>query len=148
MARSHQDRAAEAEQKANDYQIQKDALTDLKTEVMNADRIGETRLSKLFHEARTTRKGHWKSVHAFITINDGVAEVDHLDKLTDGYWPPETRNRYNAIVSVGVRPFMETDIFKSLVRDDIQRAIDGLKQNEQRYREDAKTHRYMAEERK
>ena len=145
MARSHETQATEAREKATELETEIEALEDLRDEVLDADRIGDTRLSKLFHEARTTRKGHWKTVSAFIRIEDGEAVVDHLDKLSDGHWSPETRQRYDAIIGVGVRPFMESAMFKSMVRDAIQHNIDGARQNLQHYREDAKTHEHMAE---
>ena len=140
MAQDSQQRIDEAREKAEQYEAEAEALEALRDEVLNADRIADTRLSGLFHEARTTRKGYWKSVHAFVNIGeDGKVVVDSLDKLSDGYWSPETRDRYDAILSVPVRPFMETDMFKSIIRDEISQAVSPRRQNAHRYREDAKT---------
>lgn len=129
MARSRQERAEEQREKAKQYDVVATALEDLRDEVNNADSIGETRLSELFHEARTNRPDIWKSASAFVDIEDGEAVVKDVSKLRDGRWAPEVRDRHDAVVSVGVRAFMETDIFKSLARDDLHQRIQAAKQN-------------------
>lgn len=137
MAGSHETRAAEKREKANEYDAVADALEALREEVMEADRIGDTQLSKLFHEARTNRPDAWKSATAFIDIEDGEAVVDSVSKLRDGRWSPETRNRHDALVTVGVRPFMGTSEFKAAVRDDLEQRIRGARANANSAREAA-----------
>ena len=129
---------SELRETADEYDATADALEELREEVMEADQIGDTRLSKLFHEARTNRPDTWKSVTAFIDIEDGEDVVDSVSKLRDGRWAPETRSRHDALVSVGVRPFMEADIFKSLVRDDLEQRIRGARANASEKRDAAK----------
>jgi hypothetical protein len=125
-------------EKEAEYEAEYGAYDRLTSALESAERIGETRLSKLFHEARTTRKGHWKTVSAFCRISESeesdeaVVEVDHLDKLSEGRWRPEVRRRYDLVLSVPVRPFMEADTFRSYVRDDIRRAMQSARQSQQR----------------
>ena len=125
MAASHQTKIEEHKAKIEAKNAEIEALETLQDEISSADKIAETRLSKLFHEARTTKKGHWKSVTAFCDIEDGEIVVKSLDKISDGRWSPETRQRYDVLISVGVRPFMEARNFKRTVQDDITQAIQG-----------------------
>lgn len=125
MAASHQTKIEEYKAKIEAKNAEIEALETLQDEISSADKIAETRLSKLFHEARTTKKGHWKSVTAFCDIEDGEIVVKSLDKISDGRWSPETRQRYDVLISVGVRPFMEARNFKRTVQDDITQAIQG-----------------------
>lgn len=139
MARSHQERAEEMREKADEYEAEIEALEALKEEVQTAERIGDTKLSSLFHEARTNRAGTWTKASAFVNIEDGEAVVEKVSKLREGRWAPRTRDRYDAVISVGVRPFMETDVFKSLVRDSLSQQIMGARssyQNAQQRAED------------
>ena len=98
------------------------AIEEVEQELQNADSIGDTRLSKLFHEARTTSNDHWQTVSAFCNIIDGELTVDHLDKLSAGRWSPETRQRYDVIISVGIRPFMRPDDFKDRMKSELWNA--------------------------
>lgn len=129
MAASYQTRAENAREKADEYEAVAEALEELREEVLEADQIGETRLSKLFHEARTNRKSTWNKATAFVDIEDGEAVVDSVSKLRDGRWSPETTKQHDAVVSVGIRPFMATDVFQSMVRDSLEQAIRGNRQN-------------------
>lgn len=139
QAMTHNDRntAAEHRQRAEEYEAQIDALEDLRHEVMEADSIGDTRLSELFHEARTNRPDVWNSATAFIVVEDGEAVVDHVSKLREGSWSPETRDRFDALISVGVRPFMDTAEFRDWVDYQVQEAIQGASQNAHHARETA-----------
>lgn len=137
MARRHDNDPATHREKANDCERQIEALEALRNEVLEADRIGETRLSELFHEARTSRPDVWKSATAFINIVDGEAVVDHVEKLRDGYWSPETRDRFDALISVGVRPFMDSATFRGWAGDEITQKQAALAQNAHAAREHA-----------
>jgi len=65
MAASHRSSDdVEAKIEATNAEIA--AIEALEDEIDNAETIGETRLSGLFHEARTTKKGHWKTASAFL----------------------------------------------------------------------------------
>lgn len=124
MAASHQS-SDDVEAKIEATNAEIEAIEALEDEIKNADAIGDTRLSGLFHEARTTSKGHWKKVSAFCNIEDGEIVVDHLDKLSDGRWSPETRNRYDLVISVGIRPFMDSAEFRRAASDDLRQAEAG-----------------------
>jgi len=130
------DTTDELREKEAEYQAEYRAYDELKSELEEAERVGETRLSELFHEARTTRS-HWKTVSAFCRVSESdesgeaEVEVDHIDKLSDGRWSPETRQRYDLVLSVPVQPFMEADGFRSYVRGDLQRAMHSARQSQQ-----------------
>lgn len=134
MAASHQSRD-EIEGQIEDKQQEIDAIAELEIEIMESDSIGETRLSGLFHEARTTSADHWSSVSAFCQIEDGEVVVDHLDKLSDGRWAPEVRDRYDVIIGVSIRPFMDSQQFRHAVESEISQAKRGREQGIQ-HRED------------
>lgn len=143
MAASHRSSDdVEAKIEATNAEIA--AIEDLEDEIKNAETIGETRLSGLFHEARTTSKGHWKTVSAFCNIEDGEIVVDHLDKLSAGGWSPETRNRYDVILSVGVRPFMATDDFQNRIENELWNAKAPRLQTRERAEGDLKMLEYEA----
>jgi len=124
MAASHRS-SDDVEAKIDATNAEIAAIEALEDEIDNAETIGETRLSGLFHEARTTSKGHWKKVSAFCNIEDGEIVVETLDKLSDGRWSPETRNRYDVVISVGIRPFMESSEFRRAAKDDLSQAKMG-----------------------
>jgi hypothetical protein len=145
MARSHEERAEEQREKAAEYDAVADALEQLRDELLEADSIGETRLSELCHEARTNRPDTWNSATAFVDVDEGEAVVDSVSKLREGSWSPETRDRYDALVSVGVRPFMETSMFRSWAGDDLRQAIQGARQNAQQARRAADDIERLAE---
>ena len=125
MAASHQQRIEEYKADIEAKRAEVDALESLQTEISSADAIGDTRLSELFHEARTTSKGHWRSVTAFCDIEDGEVVVKSIDKLSEGRWSPGVRKRYDVAIHVGVRPFMGSADFKHTVEDNIQQHIQG-----------------------
>lgn len=116
---------AKIEELRNEIEV----LEDLDEDVQDADSIAETVLSELFHEARTTSKRHWKSASAFVNIDEDGIDVDHVEKISDGHWSPETRNRYDAIVSVPILPFMVTPEFKQAVRAELRQQIQGRQDN-------------------
>lgn len=146
MAASHQTRAEEQREKADEYEAVLEALEELRDEVLEADQIGETRLSKLFHEARTSRKSSWKKATAFVDVEDGEAVVDSVAKIREGRWAPETTKPHDAVVSVGIRPFMETDVFKSMIRDRLERDIRGARTNAADAERSAEMHERRAEQ--
>lgn len=120
----------ELREKVTVYEATAQALEDLRDEVREADSIGETRLSKLFHEARTSRKRTWKSATAFIDIEDGEAVVDSVSKIRDGRWTPETLAAHDTTITVPVRPFMDTQMFRRAVADRINQTLQGVQGNQ------------------
>lgn len=119
----------------DEYEARLAAIEDLRDEVLEADSIGETRLSGLFHEARTNRPDDWSTATAFVTVEDGEARVEEVSKLRDGRWTPETRSRYDHTISVGIRPFMESDDFRGRIRGELSQAVQGLTANIEMARE-------------
>jgi len=124
MAASHRS-SDDVEAKIEATNAEIEAIEALEDEIQNADAIGDTRLSGLFHEARTTSARHWKTVSAFCNIEDGEIVVDHLDKLSDGRWSPETRNRYDVVLHVGIRPFMSSSEFRQTIKDELWQSKSG-----------------------
>jgi len=133
----------EYETKLNAIDVEIEAIEALENEIQNAETIGETRLSGLFHEARTTKKGHWKTVSAFCNIENGELVVDHLDKLSDGRWSPQTRNRYDVILSTGVIPFMESERFRQSMKDNLWQHKAPRLQTREFIEDDRKMTEYM-----
>jgi hypothetical protein len=102
----------------------KAALESLDETMQNCDSVGDTRLSGLFHEARTTSPGYWTTVTAFCDLDaDGELEVTSICKLSDGRWAPETRDAHDVILHMSINPFMRGDYFCDRVRDDISEQV-------------------------
>ncbi len=102
----------------------KAALESLDEAMQNCESVGDTRLSGLFHEARTTSTRHWKTVTAFCDLDaDGELEVTKVSKLSDGRWAPETRDAHDVILNMSIDPFMRGDYFCHCVRDDISEKV-------------------------
>jgi hypothetical protein len=102
----------------------KAALESLDETMQNCDSVGETRLSGLFHVARTTSQRHWKTVTAFCDLDDdGELQVTKVSKLNDGRWAPETRDAHDVILNMSINPFMRGDYFCDRVRDDISEQV-------------------------
>jgi len=121
MAR--QNDATKLQNKLETVSAEIDAIKTLQEEIKACDRIGDTVLSGLFHEARTGSGRHWNQVTAFCNIERGELIVDHTDKISDGRWSPDTRRRFDVLVTVRVQPFMPTQEFKFAVDSDLQQAI-------------------------
>lgn len=111
---------------ANERKIE--ALNGLRDDVLNTGSIGETALSELFYEARTTTPNYWNSVTAFIDIDDGVVEIDRVKKLMSGRWDPQTRSRHDMLISVNIIPFMESRVFRDVVTSQIDEEIRHLQE--------------------
>ena len=120
--------AAHQREKAAEYEALADALEDLLAEVETADSIGETRLSTLFHEARTNSAEGTAYVTTFIDVEDGVAVVRDV-KLRDGQWSAEMRSQYDALLSVLVEPLMDSSEFTETLRYNVQYLIRGARNN-------------------
>jgi hypothetical protein len=101
----------------------KAALESLDEAMQNCDSVGDTRLSGLFHEARTTSPSHWRTVTAFCDLEDGELQVTTICKLSDGRWAPETRDAHDVVLNMSINPFMRGDYFCHCVRDDISEKI-------------------------
>jgi hypothetical protein len=119
-------RMDELAQDMDDVQSELDAIESFEDDLKNADSFGETQLSELFHESRTTSTRHWNHVTAFCRITDDGVEVANVDKLSDGRWSPETRDRYDILVSVPVKPFKSATEFWREVQDDLRQKKQSL----------------------
>jgi hypothetical protein len=137
---------SEARERAAEYRERSRALAELRDEVLEADSIGETRLSKLFHEARTNRPDNWSAVTAFIDVEDGEAVVSKVSKLREGDWTPETRKRHDALISIGIRPFMDSDMFRTWAQGQIDQVRLGLEDNASHYEERAHMSEHYGDE--
>jgi len=124
---------AEIEAKLAEINAEIEAIEALEEEIRTADTIGDTRLSKLFHEARTTSASYWSTATAFCQIEDGEVVVKSLDKLSDGRWAPETRHRFDVILSVGIRPFMSSELFIDAIESELWQNKAGRLENKGHY---------------
>lgn len=129
------ERIAEAKEAVDECNQKIQAYEDLQTELKEAENVGDTRLSKLFHECRTHSKDNWSSASAFLNIEDGKVVVDHVSKIREGSWRPETKRQYDTVLSHGIRPFLESDMFKTLIdrrlSDRVQRIYEKKYDKEQ-----------------
>lgn len=145
MAESYATRAAEKREKVESYEQDIAAVEAFKAEIKSAETLGETALSGLFHEARTNKKSVWSGATAFCDIVDGEVVVDDVRKIREGDWTPETRERYDMLLTLPVRPFMETDICKSFIRDNLEQKLLSLRETAHSYRRAAEDLEQLAE---
>jgi hypothetical protein len=76
--------------------------------VKDADSLGETKFSKLFHEARTTGRNRATGVSLQVRVKDGKFEVhDSPVKTRQGEHLRGT-DAWDSIISIPVKPFMDT----------------------------------------
>jgi hypothetical protein len=120
-------------------------LTEFNETIQSADAIGETKLSGVFHKARTTRKGKWTTVSAFCKIEDGEVVVKEVSGLRDGRWSPDKRSRYDLVIHVNVRPFMSTREFKRCVDDRINGKLQALQTTKMNIRDRERREEYHAD---
>lgn len=141
----HRDEAEQAREQAAEYREKADAIEDLQDKLRGADSVGETPLSGLFHEARTSSKDNWKAATAFIQVTNTGALVETVEKISEGVWPPETRRRWDVLLSVPIRPFMDAETFRSLAIEGLDQSRASFIQSAQRSEQEAATHDHLAE---
>ena len=81
--------------------------------VRNADSLGDTKFSKLFHEARTTtpdniRTNGYSGVSLQVRVRDGEFEVHESPVKTRQGEHLRGTDAWDYIVSIPVKPFMDT----------------------------------------
>ncbi len=86
--------------------------------IRNADTIGETKFSKLFHEARTTtpsgvRTNGYSGVSVQIRVKDGELQVHNDPVKTRQGEHLRGTDKWDSIISIPVKPFMETRTAKN-----------------------------------
>ena len=80
--------------------------------VRNAESLGETQFSKLFHDARTTGRNRATGVSLQVRVRDGEFEVhDNPVKTRQGEHLRGT-DAWDSIISIPVKPFMDTQTAK------------------------------------
>ena len=100
--------------------------------VKNADNLGETPFSTLFHEARTTGRNRATGVSLQVRVRDGEFEVhDDPVKTRQGEHLRGT-DAWDAIISIPVKPFMDTQT----ARDEILRQLRVVKRTYLRKRDE------------
>lgn len=97
-------------------------LHRLNDELQNTDKIGNTKLSELFHVARTSSpRNRHSRVDAGIDYADGELNIKILGQLEGGHYrPPDVVNSYDAMLSCAVKPFMTADEFKKRMKNPIK----------------------------
>jgi len=91
--------------------------------VKNADSLGETQFSTLFHEARTTGRNRATGVTLQVRVRGGEFEVhDDPVKTRQGEHLRGT-DAWDGMVSIPVKPFMDTQT----ARQEIVRQLRDLK---------------------
>ena len=94
--------------------------------VQNADSLGETKFSKLFHQARTTGRNRATGVTLQVRVRGGEFEVhDSPVKTRQGEHLRGT-DAWDAMVSIPVKPFMDT----RTARDEIVRQLRNFQRNQ------------------
>ena len=97
-------------------------------ELKNAESLADTPFSKLFHEARTTSRQRATGVSLQVRATDETLEThDNPVKTSQGEHLRGT-DAWDGIVSIPVRPFMETRV----ARQEIRRQLRDLLRNYQR----------------
>ncbi len=99
-------------------------------EVKDADSLGETKFSKLFHEARTStpdnhRTNGYSSVTVQVRIQDGEFQVHSKPVKTRQGERLRGTDSWDAKVSLTVKPFMEARI----ARNEIIRQLRAFQRN-------------------
>jgi hypothetical protein len=94
--------------------------------VKNADSLGETPFSKLFHEARTTGRNRATGVSLQVRVRDGDFEVHNEPVKTRQGEHLRGTDAWDYIVSIPVKPFMDT----RTARQEIVRQLVDYKRNE------------------
>lgn len=111
-------------------QLQKERrlIEEMRDNVQEADSLGDTQFSELFHEARTS-KNNWSKATAFCDCGGDSVTVENVGRLLEGEWSPETRRNYDFAVSLPVRPFMSTDVARRQIIDGLMQALQGKVQS-------------------
>ena len=107
-------------------QLQKERLLieDIRDDVLEADSLGDTEFSELFHQARTSKE-NWSKATAFCDCGGDAVTVERVGRLLDGEWSPETRRNYDFVVSLPVQSFMPTETARRLIVDELMQALRG-----------------------
>lgn len=117
------------------------AVEQLRQTLKSAEKVADTPLSKLFHEARTRSRDPHRSVSLFLDY-DHEAETWEASKVTPlqqgEHWNSDARNAHDLTLSIGIKSFMDSDTFRDVIGGDLSRGVQSLKQDAQRYEEGAK----------
>jgi len=107
-------------------QLQKERLLieEIRDDVLEADALGDTPFSELFHEARTSKE-NWSKATAFCDCGGEEVTVERVGRLLDGEWSPETRQKYDFTVTLPVTSFMRTEVARRRIVDELMQALRG-----------------------
>ena len=107
-------------------QLQKERLLieDTCDDVVNADTLGDTPFSEVFHVARTS-KTYWNKATAFCDCGGEEVTVEAVKRLRKGERSPELREKYDFTVSIPVRAFMDTETARRRIADQLMQALRG-----------------------
>lgn len=80
-------------------------------DVQNADTLGDTEFSELFHAARTTSREVYTGVSVPVRHDEdgNITDVGEIVKTRQGENFHVRNSSWDATVSLSVRPFMDTD---------------------------------------
>ena len=115
----------------------KTAVVDAQIEtIKDADALGETPFSKLFHDARTTSRRRATGVTVQVRVSDdGAFEVHKTPVKTRRGEHLRGTDAWDGRVSLPVKPFMETENAReTIIRQlrDIKRSYIAMQEAEQR----------------
>ena len=99
--------------------------------VKDADALGDTPFSKLFHEARTTGRNRATGVTLQVRVRDGEFEVHDTPVKTRQGEHLRGTDAWDGMVSIPVKPFMDT----RTARDEIIRQLRAVKRTYLRKRD-------------
>lgn len=117
------------------------ALEELRETLTNAEKIADTPLSKLFHEARTRNTNIHSSVTMFIDYDreSETWEASNVTALQQGeHWDSDARNSSDLLLPISIKPFMDSDVFREQIGWELKESARHKKQDAQRYEGEAK----------
>lgn len=94
--------------------------------VRNADSLGDTKFSKLFHDARTTGRNRATGVTLQVRVRDGEFEVHEKPVKTRQGEHLRGTDAWDTMVSLPVKTFMESRV----ARDEIVRQLRAFERNQ------------------
>jgi hypothetical protein len=94
------------------------------TNVKEAETLGETEFSKLFHEARTSSSQTFNGVSVPVKVNEGeIVDIGNVVKTRKGEHFHVRDSCWDNVISLPVRPFMETKVAKPHINRQIKEIL-------------------------
>lgn len=118
-----------------------DALVSLRKDLKESESVGETPLSGLFHAARTTSPRHYNGITVTLNYNRETEEWDvgsPIKRQRGESLLPSARKKHDAVLNVGIQPFMDRRTFVGWVDNQLRDAAAQFSGSAQMKEQDAK----------